>query len=342
MKTKALLFAVLVSFFFFSCDSMMFTGYRGQEGLQGRQGDQGDKGPQGNPGEDAPVTPPNNPSEPLSPPVDPFAFISLTVERNEKYHLVPDPVDPNKKFDFISPPKEPISSLLRPCTNQISLFAVPFINLLNVSPSTVRATGRCAVRFNANNGIPGGLFSNVEFPFDIIMSVTPSDYSLNEYIIPYTFTSTASDLLLPKTSNYSSNAYINSILPISIHIDKARFESLLPPLYTHVTVGGLSGGIEEYHGTDFTITLYTNERHKLKSRNFYEYKSLKVAYPPEVTLLNITPSSIVQSHDYNGLTNSLSVILNDYNDPYIGDVVSYILVDTGTGNINNKTIKIVD
>jgi len=136
---------------------------------------------------------------------------------------------------------------------------------------------------------------------------------------------------------------MNSAVRFKVFISASTLNSLfvslvlrppLTPAYEPLNVG-----INVPHGIDFTLDLPVTTRCTPVSRNFYQYKSFTVKHDPDITLLEITPSSILGSCDYDPATNSITVTFKDYNSPYTGDVLSYTLVHREKG-IRQRSIRI--
>jgi len=366
MKTKTRFFfiAILVSFFFFSCDSMLFTGYTGQQGIKGERGEQGDKGPDGDPGEGISV----ETDEPDL--TDYSAFISLTGKRNEMYYLEPDPVNLGKNLTlsaqgefkqyFESSQLDSFSIIVGSevtFKNQVTLSGIPILNLLNsaisVSASFVNNT-YCAIWFIYTPVVGPGYYYRVSdtisiFPPTTVFAVTPNanDYKKNTYTILKEFAIDENNLELPKTDNYSSTLKVDHDVTFSVNISKALLESFIsdsdirnfeksidPQKYN-----GAVWGLTTRMGRDLVPSATTNEKHKLTSLNFYQYKSFAIQYPKETSVNSIVPFPIVESFALDINTNTINVTLKEYDTPYEGQVLTYILAKDGKTCIKTLEIK---
>jgi hypothetical protein len=58
-------------------------------------------------------------------------------------------------------------------------------------------------------------------------------------------------------------------------------------------------------------------------RNFYQYRNLTATFSPGSFIADVETTSIVRSYDYSQSLNTLSIVFNDYDFPYIGNVLSY-------------------
>jgi len=338
MKVKAFCFTVLVSFFFFySCDSMLFTGYVGPQGTKGETGDPGPKGPTGDAG--APVA--VKPDDPEPPDLTDYsAFVSLTGERNAMFYLEPDPDNPNKMITLESPVGtytdgigygayvglgEYQQNVIVYGNSKISL-ACQLCNLINPTNFYARASGYCAILgyvlvnmagYKAYDANYHATFDNITTPFTVSSSAI--DYTKNKYPVLELFNN--NDLALPKTRDYSSALKVYRDLTFSIKVTKEQLESMVPA--THPSAYDVKA-----YGCDLTASVTTNERHKLSNAGYYQYLNLTVAYPPETSIFDIVPSSIVASFNHDVDTNSITVVFKDYSTPYTGEVLTYTLVTT--------------
>jgi hypothetical protein len=348
---KAVLFLLLAAVLcgavsLFSCDTVFFREFEGRQGEQGDQGEKGqkgDKGPQGGTFVEEPD---------IEEPEANFSFISLTGERLEKYQLALDPVDPNKTINF-SAEGPAVNINYTRVRNSIKINGFPLLNLINTTKASANVTGGVICRVNVTYNPP--FFENNEegqtVSFNETADLTPDGYAIsdNEYSVSDSFTAASPSFSLPKTGNYSSKLKFNKDVAISFTVSKELLESFvsMPSPSSHWTWDSehnsnitVSNYPSEFLGCDLFPSAIINEQHGLKSRNFYEYKSIKVTFPFNISLSAVTSSSIVKTYDFDKQTNSLTVIFNDYNSPYVGDVVSYVSFDNKTKKTTNETIKI--
>jgi hypothetical protein len=309
---------------------------------------------------------------------DPFAFSWLTGERNAMYYLEPDPVDPDKKLDLASPaltytslPSLPISNgymktYFKPPSaadlvgkeNQITLHGFPLRNLISSTSSTVSYSGSCIVVYGTS-----AYFSN-QWHFTtftrncdldaktLALSSTPIDYTKNRYPTPEPFSSYNGNMELPAARPYSSALRVNKSITFSVPVSKALHETLYvsPNNFTlssfpepAIHDGKFSQSTQNFllslSGDNLLPSVTTTERHKLSSLGYYQYLTLAVQYPPDVSVFNIAPSPIVDSFYHDADTNTISVAFKDYGSPYEGPVLTYTLV-TESGQQQLKTLEI--
>jgi hypothetical protein len=92
-------------------------------------------------------------------------------------------------------------------------------------------------------------------------------------------------------------------------------------------------------GADLLPTVTTSERHKLSSAGYYQYLTLAVEYPPDISVFNVAASPIVESFSFDADANTISVVFKDYDSPYAGPVLTYTLV-SADGKQQQKTVEI--
>jgi hypothetical protein len=302
---------------------------------------------------------------------DPFAFTSLSGERNAMYYLEPDPVDPNKKInlsashtssEFVAGvsyglPAHNYEGGTMTFENQITLLNFPLRNLIASTPTSVTASGLCAAIYykqQVGNLVDFRLISSSTY-FDYFggekfeslknTAFTASsrviDYTKNSYPAPETFSSYNGDLALPITREYSSALRVNRDITFSVPVSRATFESLansdLPKKNNSLN---LSFVLRERKGADLVPTATVNERHKLSSAGFYQYLALVVEYPPDISVFNIAAAPIVESFSYDAEANTIAVTFKSYASPYEGTVLTYTLVtEDGKQKVMTMEIK---
>jgi len=367
MKSFKIFLYLLICFFSVSLSSCDTVFFRTREGTQGEQGDKGLQGLPGDGGSEGGIAIEAS---------DPFSCISITGERFEKYMLVP--FDPGKTVDLSDSASgsyyinSPVSRYTN-ATSRLNINGFPIEDLAESTEAPVNITGTLplyiyyGVTYPEIGNLHGYSEGNLlvwDIYFNQTVNLTPEpldlDGSENEYSVATSFK--ASSLSLPKTSDYSSKLNLFRDINFSFSVSKQLLESIVPkpavkdsdlPEYgvenPYHNLDGSWGGyytakVDLYFtgwlGCDLHPSITTEVRHRLESRNFYQYKSLKVTYPANAVLAYFNPGSLVKSFDYNTKENSLTINFKDYNSVYIGDVFSFTIAATVDGNVQTKDIKI--
>jgi hypothetical protein len=312
---------------------------------------------------------------------DPFAFASLTGERNAMYYLEPDPADPDKKLQLSSPASPPTALLMSaadfrarfkggyaivnpsniPFQSKIE-FSFPISGLVGLSPASVSASGYCGVLSSPDSAkLPESYYENevkmgpayIAFSGkSITLSAKANDYTANAYPAPEPFSEYNGNMELPISRPYSSALRVNRNVTFSVPVSASQLESLIslsdPVTHPNSYNGAGTGWYDfiyvynhatEKVGVDLLATATTNERHKLSSLGYYQYLTLAVVYPPDISVFNITASPIVESFYHDADTNTVSAVFKDYDSPYSGPVLTYTLVTEG-GQQQLKTLEI--
>jgi hypothetical protein len=300
---------LLVSLFFFSCQEVL----------------------------DVPEEPPE---EVISPP----DFISIRGERFEKYYAEIHPSLLNTPITLSSPNILGFqygSSPVYYAFNQITLHDVPLARFTETSPFSAQVSGTAAV-----SGKSGANYAAYSYPFETqtLLYPDPAGYPLEPYDVLNTFTNKPGCLVLPYTGDYSSALVIQEFRKFSMAIPSDLLLSLVtedsfqipfPSVLTAFTIDGVYSA-DMVCSCDHYLLLAP------KSRNFYQYKSLTAVFSPDAVVSDIRQASIVESHVYNPDNNSVTVVFNDYDASYTGEVLFYKIRsgDAGEEEAVEKIIRI--
>jgi len=296
---------------------------------------------------------------------DPFAFASLSGERNAMYYLEPDPVDPDRKVQLSSPKTTLVvpaaDHALPPYASHVGGFpftqypmvyeskielSFPLSGLISASPTAASASGYCGVLLSpdwykysvSSEHFYEGDLRNAPstIPFSgrsVTLSAKANDYTANAYPAPEPFSGYDGSLELPLSRPYSSALRVNRDATFSVPVSKAELESLVSLSDYPVVISGPQAlGYNSPSlkvGTNLLATATVNERHKLSSLGYYQYLTLAVEYPPDVSVFNVAASPIVESFYHDADTNTVHVVFKDYGSPYAGTVLTYTLVTEG-------------
>ena len=271
-------------------------------------------------------------------------FISFTGEKYEKYYRIVDPATHNRRLADIE--SETIQS------NSFLLSDVTYRHFYNASLDTqIRGTlgyygqrmttlnvpgegsGTMTIWVTTNPTSGGSMpFSNQVIPINLF------EYAFNTTHEPISIEKpfSNSSLVLPLTSDYSSNYgeflyrtfsftlpadYITQLSEI-IPIDNSRYRP------------------DRFHPIDVNSTPFEIfERFVLSSRNFYQYRHFTARYASNIKVMGFAHFPIVESFSWDLSQNAVTVYFHEYDEPYIGPVISY-WIQAEDGSLIEKTIRI--
>ena len=298
------------------------------------------------------------PDIPDTPDVTPSAIeediISFTGERYEKYYWTLDPVYYDK-IVTISGSTTFNAYGSNQCTNTLTInnFRLEYFYI----------PGSYEIQSNGHIGIYGRIISvpndYYNFPFTSTTTVTISDLSsLNysgindEYKIIKPFSNDS--LSLPKTAPYSNLYSTTRGKSYRYYISSDQFFAIYTagPSRPALLISN-PGSINGYYPRDITLSASSTDPCILKSRDFFQYYTIKIVFDPELIIYDryLSPGvqPIIYTHsiecESNGSPgtwkNSLTIIFKDYNEPYVGPVFSYWVLD-GQGKPIEKIIRIAE
>jgi len=152
-------------------------------------------------------------------------------------------------------------------------------------------------------------------------------YLIDGYLVSQLPTTSEVILLFsgPIGSDYLASNVIGLYTPY-------KYNTFPPP---YLAVHSVSQTTSYFYGSISAKASYA-----LESRDFYQYVNFTVKYPKGLSILDIEPSDIVESYEYDEEDNTLTVVFKEYDEPYLDEVISYTLKDLRTGATKKKTISI--
>jgi hypothetical protein len=266
--------------------------------------------------------------------------LSIAGNRFEKYYYQLDPASYSANITLSSPSIlgyeygsgiEPVSYAF----NRITLPDVPLRRFAENTSFTHQATGTIAV-----GGKAGSLYTAYSAPFEKSALLSPyRNYNNIEPLnVLNSFTNTPGDLVLAYTGDYSSLTKKEDFRVFNMAFSAEFLRScnnttsfVIPygpsNIDTEFTVDGI-------YPCDLTATGSAYVSLIPVKRNFYQYRNLTAVFSPGSFIADVETTSIVKSYDYDPALNALSIVFNDYDFPYIGDVLSYKI---GVGEQNDNT-----
>jgi len=286
--------------------------------------------------------PPVDPGEPSA--NDPKC-LSVTGNRYEKYYYQLDQASYNTNITLSSPSvlgyqygsgANPVSYGF----NRIVLADLPLKRFTENTSFTHQVSGTLAV-----SGKSGSLSTAYSMPFEKSALLSPyRNYNnLEPFNVLNSFANTPGDLVLAYTGDYSSLAKKEDLRVFSMTFS-SEFLKSCKNTDTFVIPFGPSGADTEFtvdgvYPCDLTATGSAYVSLIPVKRNFYQYRNLTATFSPGFVITDIKTTSIVKDYDYNPTLNSLSIVFNDYDFPYIGDVLFY-KIGAGDDNTQSKAIRI--
>jgi hypothetical protein len=278
--------------------------------------------------------------EPYAPASD-ADFESFTGERLEKYYYVVDPIVYDKRIPLIESPRVTIGSGQY---NQYTIANVPLRALFEDIPFSPEITGTIVTIYRTTLGS-----SRYQLSIKDILRTSPT---LNLYSMPEFFAQThepyaelkafnSSSLMLPKTGGYSNSFYQYQYRKYAVTLYTSHMQSICETYYNGQEILGYNWA-ETLSFDDVGFTSYPFEIFEpfiLKSRDFYQYKNFTLKYAPDLKVIGFICHPIVESHSFDPDANVLTVVFKDYDQPYIGSVISY-WIQAEDGTVVEKTVSI--
>jgi len=250
--------------------------------------------------------------------------IYVAGSRFEKYYYQIDPSSYNINIELSSPSIIGYEYGGDYASNQITLLELPLKRFSENTPFTHDVTGTIAV-----SGKSGSYSMAYSMPFEKTALLSPyRDYNKNEPLnVLNTFVNTPGNLTLAYTGNYSSGLKKEDFRIFYMTFSAAFIKSCNTETTFSIPYG--SAGLER----TFTIDgIFPNDLTASGTayvtlvpikRNFYQYRNLTATFSAGTFITDIEPTSIVKSFEYDQKLNSISIIFNDYDFPYIGNVLFY-------------------
>ena len=254
--------------------------------------------------------------------------ISVTGQRYEKYHLEPAAGILSNTITLSSPQKLAYTFIVngdeQRAYNQITIHDVPLFRFTNNAPFTANVTGTIAVK-----GVSGTDVLYYSLPFDTEANFTPQQVYFERTLFwVLTNFDNDDDLVLPLFIRYESDLSFQNTVTFEITVTSDLMESFLPPGNEFDAVFGPSAQMETFTIDEVlsaNLIAYNDANITLEpvSREFFQYRSVFVVFPQEVILSNIRIPSISSSFNYDPASNTLSVLLFEYDIPFTGDIVNF-------------------
>jgi hypothetical protein len=266
-------------------------------------------------------------------------FLSITGERYEKYLFQVDPalLDRIEKYNYSgeSKPSSPYTmGTTYPVPDADSFsFEIPLRYLIEPGQRLIHFKGSYYYGWSTSGialSIPRFREFDTDYSFNLVANPLYEEYDVLK-------TFSGGSLKLPKTEGYSNAYYVNKYHTYQFEFTKAQLIAISPPsdLYQNNPNAAF---LDSYPGV---ISLQTFDRYTLASRNFYQYKSMKITYPAGTALFGISSSSVVNAFAYDPASNSITVVFNEYNAPYTGEVLKFYFF-APDGTLREKVISVGD
>jgi len=244
--------------------------------------------------------------------------LSITGSRYEKFYYQLDPDSYNTTISLNSPSILGYEYRNDYAFNQISILDVPLQRFTDNASFTHQVSGTVAV-----SGKAGNLSTAYSMPFEKSASLSPyRDYnSIEPLNVLNSFTDTTGNLTLAYTGNYISVEKKEGFRTFSMTFS-AEFLRSCVDTYKFVA-DGAEFTIDDIYPSDLTATGSAYVSLVPVKRNFYQYKNLTAVFSPGSVITDIKTTSIVKNYTYDDASNSIAIFFNDYDFPYIGDVLSF-------------------
>jgi len=271
-----------------------------------------------------------NSNAPAAPPEtsDPKC-LSITGSRFEKYYLQLDPASYSAVITLSSPSVLGFeySNGIDPASygfNAVTLADIPLKRFTENTAFPQQATGTVAV-----SGRSGSLCTAYSMPFEKSALISPyRSYNNAEPLnILNSFTNTPGDLTLAYTGEYNSAEKKQDFRIFSMALPSDFLKSCVSADKFTVPYG--AQGMEKEFAVDgiYPSSLTASGSAYVSlipvKRNFYQYKNITLTFSPGSAISGIEATSIVKDYEYRQSQNELSIIFNDYDFPYIGNVLFY-------------------
>jgi len=273
-------------------------------------------------GQTPPATePPTEPPTDETPAVSDPKCLSISGSRFEKYYWQLDPDSYNATISLSSPATLGYQHGGEYAFNQISLSNLPLQHFAENSPFTHQVTGTVAV-----SGRAEGISAAYSMPFKKSALLSPyKDYNKMEPLnVLSTFANTPGDLVLSYTGDYSSANKKEDFRTFSMSFSADFLKSCNDATKFVIPYGPLNAD------TEFAVDgVYPIDLTASASAYVYltpvknQYRSLTATFSQGATVSDIVATSIVKDYEYDPALNTLSVYFNDYDFPYMGDVLFY-------------------
>jgi hypothetical protein len=268
------------------------------------------------------------PEQPEDPTANDTKCLSVTGSRFEKYYYQLDPASYSTNITLSSPSilGYEFSNGIDPTThafNQITLIDMPLRRFSENTSFTHQITGSVAV-----SGKSGSIYTAYSAPFEKSASISPyRDYNKIEPLnVLNSFTNTPGDLILSYNGNYSSTAKKEDFRVFTMTFSAGFLRSCNDITKFTIPYGSSSEvefTIDGIYPSDLTATGSAYVSLIPISRNFYQYRDITATFSPGTFITDIEATSIVKSFKYDDNLNTITIIFNDYDFPYIGNVIFY-------------------
>jgi hypothetical protein len=278
---------------------------------------------------------------PEKPPADGDAkCLSIAGSRFEKYyyHIDPDSYEDTVALSSPSVLGYECRSGTEPASYgfcQIALLDVPLQRFAESASFSHNVSGTVAV-----SGRAGDARAAYSMPFEKLAVLSPySNYnSMEPLSVLNSFTNTPGDLVLAYTGNYGSATRKEEfrIFSMSFSADFIRSCAAVDTF----TIDDTEFSVDGIYPIGLTATGSAYVSLVPVKRNFYQYRDFTATFSPGSVIADIKAASIVKSYSYDKDLCTLSVVFNDYDYPYIGEVLSYKIAAKEGAPTQSKAIRI--
>jgi hypothetical protein len=289
----------------------------------------------------------NNNNAPTTPSTDTDSkCLSVIGTRYEKYYYQLDPAFYNTVVTLNSPSVlgyeysneiDPVSYAF----NSITLADVPLKRFTENTSFMQQVTGTIAV-----SGKSGNLYTAYSLPFEKGSLISPyRNYNNSEPLnVLNSFTNTPGDLVLSSTGDYSSAEKKQDFRIFSMALSSDFLKSCTNATNFTIPYGSKNTDttftIDGFYPSNLTATGSAYVSLIPVKRNFYQYKNVILTFAQGALLSDIETTYIVKDFEYNQRLNTLSITFNDYDFPYIGNVLYYKIKASSKGEEIQKSIRI--
>jgi hypothetical protein len=281
------------------------------------------------------ATPPEKPPAENDP-----KCLSITGSRFEKYYYHIDPDSYEDTVDLSSP-----SVLGYECRSgtepasygfcQVALSGVPLRRFAESASFPHKVSGTVAV-----SGRAGDARAAYSMPFEKEAALSPySSYnSMEPLSVLNSFANTPGDLVLAYTGNYGSAARKEEFRIFSMSFSADFVRSCAAG--DKFAVDDTEFAVDGIYPVGLTASGSAYVSLVPVKRNFYQYRDFTATFSPGCVIADIKPASIVKSCSYDKDLCALSVVFNDYDYPYIGEVLTYRIGAKEGAPTQSKAIRI--
>jgi hypothetical protein len=278
---------------------------------------------------------------PEKPPSDGDAkCLSIAGSRFEKYYYHIDPDSYGDTVALSSP-----SVLGYECRGgtegasygfcRIALSGVPLQRFAESAPFSHKVSGTVAV-----SGRAGDERAAYSMPFEkeAVLSPYSSYNSMEPLSVLNTFANTPGDLVLAYTGNYGSAARKEEFRIFSMSFSADFIRSCASG--DTFAIDDAEFAVDGIYPVGLTASGSAYVSLVPVKRNFYQYRDFTATFSPGSVIADIKAAPIVKSYSYDKDLCALSVVFNDYDYPYIGEVLTYKIGAKEGAPAQSKAIRI--